>query len=202
MGCFSLVSDDIISCSLDKEFGPAIAVANMMSLSTKIDELRCFVNDKRTDLVSLTETWTYDSHACDHHLHIPGYNLILKNRTVGIHGGIGLHINSKIRFKALTHLYYPNIEVLWAHLRPFRLPWGFPCIVFGTVYHTLHPEGACDNAMLEYLTTSLTTIEGLYTGCGIIVTGDFNRLNISRLLGQCYSLFARPLAVNAPLILS
>ena len=38
--------------------------------------------------------------------------------------------------------------------------------------------------MLEYLTTSLTTIEGLYPGCGIIVTGDFNRLNISRLMGQ------------------
>mgnify|MGYP001800060252 FL=1 len=165
-------------------FGPAIVLANMMSLSPKIDELRRFVNDKRPDLVSLTETWTYDSDACDHHRHIPGCNLILKNRTVGIHGGLGLYINSKISFKALTDLYHPNFEVLWAHLRPSRLPRGYPCIVFGTVYHTLHPEGACDNVMLEYLTTSLTTIEGLYPGCGIIVTGDFNRLNISRLMGQ------------------
>lgn len=168
----------------DKEFGLAIALANMMSLSPKIDELRSFVTDKRPDLVSLTETWTYDSDACDHHLHIPGYNLILKNRTVGIHCGVGLYINSSIKFKALTDLYHPNFEVLWAHLRPSRLPRGYPCIVFGTVYHTLHPEGACDNAMLEYLTTSLTTIEGLYPGCGIVLTGDFNRLNINRLLTQ------------------
>ena len=42
----------------------------------------------------------------------------------------------------------------------------------------------CDKAMLDYLATSLTTIEGRYSGCGILLTGDFNRLNISRLLHQ------------------
>ena len=140
---------------LNKEFGPAIVLTSMMSLLPKIDELRCFVNEKRPDLVSLTEIWTYDYDACDYHIQIPGYNRILKNRTVGIHGGVGLYIDSKIKFKALTDLYHPNFEVLWAHHRPSRLPRGYPCIVFGTVYHTLHPEGACDNAMLEYLTTSL-----------------------------------------------
>lgn len=38
--------------------------------------------------------------------------------------------------------------------------------------------------MLDYLKSTLTTIEGLYPGCGILLTGDFNRLNISRLLLQ------------------
>lgn len=155
-----------------------------MSLCPKMDELRCFVDNKKPDLVSLTETWIYDSIVCENHLHIPGYNFILKNRTTGIHGGVGLYINNKIKFKALTDLYHPNLEVLWAHLRPPRLPRGYPCIVFGTVYHTLYPEGASDGAMLEYLSTSLTTIEGLYPGSGIVLTGDFNRLNISRLLVQ------------------
>ena len=32
--------------------------------------------------------------------------------------------------------------------------------------------------------STLTTIEGLYPGCGILLPGDFNRLNISRLLLQ------------------
>ena len=73
-------------------FGPTFAMANMMS--PKIDELRCFINDKRPDLVSLTETWIYDSDAYDHHLHIPGNILILKNRALGIHGGVGLYIKS------------------------------------------------------------------------------------------------------------
>ena len=58
------------------------------------------------------------------------------------------------------------------------------CIVFGTVYHTRYPVGASDNAMLDYLASSLITIEGRYPGCGILLTGDFNRLNLSRLLKQ------------------
>ena len=47
-----------------------------------------------------------------------------------------------------------------------------------------YPVGASDNAMLDYLASSLTTIEGRYPGCGILLTGDFNRLNLSRLLMQ------------------
>ena len=36
----------------------------------------------------------------------------------------------------------------------------------------------------DYLLSSLTTIEGLYPGCGILLTGDFNQLNISRIITQ------------------
>ena len=38
--------------------------------------------------------------------------------------------------------------------------------------------------MLDYLSTTLTTIEGQYPGCGILLSGDFNRLNVSRLRTQ------------------
>ena len=38
--------------------------------------------------------------------------------------------------------------------------------------------------MLTYLSTTLTTIESQYPGCGIFLADDFNRLNISRLLTQ------------------
>ena len=65
-----------------------------------------------------------------------------------------------------------------------RLSRGIPCVIVGTVYHTHYPVGASDNAMLDYLAPWLTTIEGRYPGCGILLTGDFNRLNLSRLLMQ------------------
>ena len=38
--------------------------------------------------------------------------------------------------------------------------------------------------MIHYLISSLTTIEGRYPGCGILLSGDFNRLNIGRLQTQ------------------
>ena len=87
-----------------------------------------------------------------------------------------------MKFKTLTYLYHPELEVLWVHLRPTRLQRGFPCIVSGTAYHTLYPAGASDAAMVEYLFSLLTTIGGRYPGCGILLTGDFNRLKISGLL--------------------
>jgi hypothetical protein len=81
-------------------------------------------------------------------------------------------------------MYHPQLEVLWTYIKPTRLPRGIPCVIVGTVYHTHYPVGASDNAMLDYLASSLTVIEGRYPGCGILITGDFNRLNVSRLLKQ------------------
>ena len=82
-----------------------------------INKLKCFVNEKKPDLVSLTKFCIFDSKVCEHHLLIPGYILILKNRTCGVHGGVGLHINNSIKFKALTDLYHRNHELLRACLK-------------------------------------------------------------------------------------
>ena len=38
--------------------------------------------------------------------------------------------------------------------------------------------------MLNHVTTTLTSIEGQFPGCGIFLCGDFNRLNIKRLAKQ------------------
>lgn len=88
-----------------------------MPLGPTIDEVRCFVNDNTPDLISLTETWIYGNMAVEHHLHLPGYNLCLKNRRSGVHGGVGLNINNTTKYKALTDVYQHELEVLWAHLR-------------------------------------------------------------------------------------
>ena len=170
----------VFKCQNCREFGPSVVLANMMSLSPKIDELRCFANDIKLDLISLTETWVCHDTGSEHHLHLPGYNLCLKNRKSGVHGGVGLYINNTTKFSALTVLYHPELEVLWVHLRPRRQPGGFPCMVSaGTVYHTLYPAGASDAAMVDYLFSSLTTIEERYSGCGILLIGDLNRLKIN-----------------------
>ena len=53
--------------------------------------------------------------------------------------------------------------------------------MIGTVYH---PPNGDDNSMIDYLSLTLTSIEGYYPGCGIFLTGDFNRLNTNRLQAQ------------------
>ena len=157
-------------------FGPSLLLSNTMSLAPKIDEITLCISETKPDLACFTETWLHDGISIDC-INIPGYNLIYKNRTSGIHGGVCTYIRNSIKFKTLNFLHHPDFEVLWVYVRPKRLPRGVPCIVIGTVYH---PPSADDNSMIDHLSLSLTSMEGYYPGCGIFLTGDFNRLNVNR----------------------
>ena len=70
-------------------------------------------------------------------------------------------------------------ESLWLHLRPTRLPRGFSCIIAAVIYH---PPKSDDRSFREHLFQSLTLVESKYPNCGILVTGDINRLDIGCLL--------------------
>ncbi len=153
-----------------KEFVPSLILTNTMSLAPKIDEVRYFVTSKKPDLAFITETWLTDSiDTCN--LTIPEYNIVCKNRTSGAHGGVCLYIKNSIHFTILDKLNSPEFEVLWVKIRPNRLPRGFPCIVTGTLYH---PPSSDDKLILDYLVKSITAIESLCPGCGILLAGDFN----------------------------
>ena len=69
---------------------------------------------------------------------------------------------------------------LWLHIRPNRLPQGFSCIIVTAIYH---PPKVDDRSIWEHLFQSLSLVESEYPNCGILVTGDFNRFDISGLLG-------------------
>jgi hypothetical protein len=61
---------------------------------------------------------------------------------------------------------------------PTRLPRGVNSVIVGIVYH---PPNANNSEMSNYLTETLSIIEANYFGCGIIIPGDFNQLNVKRL---------------------
>ena len=50
-------------------------------------------------------------------------------------------------------------------------------IVTATIYH---PPSSDSNEILEYLIASMTGVENLYPGCGLILAGDFIRLDIKQ----------------------
>ena len=115
-------------------FGLSALLANTMSLAPKIDEVRSVVLDLKPNLGFFTETWLRET-ICDSLLQIPGYSFIHRDRTTDHHGGVGLYIENSIKFKHLEKLSDPDIEALWAWLRPSRLPRRVPCIVVGVIYH-------------------------------------------------------------------
>ena len=93
-------------------------------------------------------------------------------------GGVCVYIRDNINFTILEDLEDPSFEALWLKLRPARLPRGFSCIVLGIIYH---PPNNNNPAILDYLWQSLSSIESRFPNSGLLIVGDFNRLNTKRL---------------------
>ena len=94
-----------------------VLLSNTMSLAPKIDEIILCIIELKPDLACFSETWLHDIISVDC-IDIPGYNLICKNQTSGVHGGVCLYIRNLIKFKTLNHLHHPDFDVAWAHIRP------------------------------------------------------------------------------------
>ena len=148
-----------------------------MSLAPKMDEVRAVAQITCPDFISITETWL-QSHIHSNVVELNGYNLIRKDRQEGTHGGIYIYIKDSIKLSVLDTLSISSLEVLWVKLRPTRLPRGIHSIIVGTVYH---PPNADNTEMLKYLMETLSFIESNCVNCGIIILGDFNRMNVKRL---------------------
>ena len=59
------------------------------------------------------------------------------------------------------------------------IPWQTSCIVVANVYHPQTECGASDAEMLSFLYESMSSIEARFPSCGILIAGDFNRLDTS-----------------------
>lgn len=156
---------------------PSLYLSNVMSLAPKIDEIRHVVTYANLDCVCITESWL-QSHVHDNVVALDGFNLVRRDRVDTIHGGVCTFIKDNINFTILEDLEDSLFEALWIKLRPSRLPRGYSCIVLGNIYH---PPSADDSAVLQYLSKCLSFIESRYTNCGLLIVGDFNRLNMTRL---------------------
>ena len=97
-------------------------------------------------------------------------------------GGVCLYIKDTIPFTVLREYERDtSIEVLWCKLCPRRLPRGFYYILVEIVYH---PPTADDEQMINYLINTLSEIVSSIPYAGVILTGDFNLLNIVQVATQ------------------
>ena len=92
----SMINISSISTNVRTEFAPSLLLTNTMSLAPKIDEVNFFIMENNVDLAFITETWLTDL-VSDNYLHISGYFLICKNRSLGTHGGVCLYIKNSIK---------------------------------------------------------------------------------------------------------
>lgn len=158
-------------------FVPSILLSNVMSLAPKIDELREVSKQIDVDLICITESWL-QNHIHDNVVEISGYNIVRRDRYQGEHGGVCVYVKNVIKYDILSELVNNEFEAIWLKLRPLRLLRGMSCIILCKLYH---PPKANDQDLINYLYETLTTVEARFTNCGVIILGDFNKLNLSRL---------------------
>ena len=159
---------------------PNLLVANVMSFVPKVDEVGEFIFRRNITIAFITETWLKET-VSDGVVDIPDFAVLRQDRKRDLHGGVCAYIKEGYcRYKHLKELNCRDEhESLWLHLRPTRLPRGFSCIIAAVIYH---PPKSDDRSFREHLFQSLTLVESKYPNCGILVTGDFNRLDIGCLL--------------------
>ena len=147
-------------------------------MAPKLDEVSDAITYANLDLACITETWLHD-HIHNNVISIPEYNLV-RDRIDITHGGFCTYIKKGLKYTVLEDLYDDKIEAIWPQLRPLRLPRGLSCIIIANVYHPQTDKGISDPEILHYLYDSISTIELRFSNCGVLITGDFNRLNTSR----------------------
>ena len=77
-------------------FVPSLLLSNVMSLAPKIDEVRSVAAEVNLDIICIVESWL-QSHIHDNIVHIDNYNIIRRDRSSGIHGGVCAYIRKTIK---------------------------------------------------------------------------------------------------------
>lgn len=85
-----------------------------------------------------------------------------------------MYVKISIQCNVISDLYNEDEEVLWAVLRPARLPNGYTNIVIGVVSHLRPPLEVNYVAKKEYFISSLEKVESAYPNSAIRLTRDFN----------------------------
>ena len=80
----------------------------------------------------------------------------------------------------IDHLQVPEFEALWAWISTCDPL----CDRIATIYHPYLNDSARDVALLDYLSTTPTTVEDEFPGCAIVSCGDVNRLEVKRFSKQ------------------
>ena len=158
-------------------FVPSLMLSNVMSLVPKIDELREVILNSDVEIACITETWLR-YHIDDNVVNVSGFRLVRLDRINSQHGGVCMYVRNNIQCNIVQDLLDSYFEIVWVHIRPTRLPRGIPCIIIGTLYH---PPSANNQEILDHLLKCLSTIESRFPNSGVILLGDFNNLNVSRI---------------------
>ena len=155
---------------------PNIFLSNTQSLMNKFDEAKIVFEQQSVDVGVITESW-FKSSFEEHQLNISGYELFTKSRDNMRGGGVAVYVRDSLPATAIDYIEVPNdLECVWVKIRPNRLPRGISAIAVCAVYITT--DSPYQNLLEEHLIQSIDLLRTKYPEIGIVILGDFNRMDI------------------------
>ena len=140
---------------------------NIRSMNSNFEQLRILLEDFNSafSVIGITETWFTDIPSSLYSL--PGYELIVNNRTGKTGGGVALYVSSQFNFTPLKELFCMS-SVLETVFVEIVIP-GRRNIVVGTVYR---PPQSNQIEFLEALQALLS--KQIFKQKNCFILGDFN----------------------------
>ena len=159
-------------------FFPNFLLANICSLPNKVDELSAILDNNNVSYGCITESWLNKDIPTET-VDIEGYACHRRDRNDGRQGGgVACYVRNGLQCHRLSSLESPAVESLWLLFRANRMPRQVSHIVIGVIYH---PPSANGFITVSHIIDSLDSILHDHPQSGVILLGDFNRLNDSPL---------------------
>lgn len=154
----------------------SVTFTNIRSVSSKADELGAFIEDTKSDIVVLTETWLRpDIASCEAFAGAENFNIYRKDRQHRRGGGVLIAVTKDISTRVIN--VDSNLEIVWVSLSSY-----FVNTLLGVCYR---PPDA-DPGFADDLRSVLAQINASVPHTNIMLFGDFNFPNI------CWSTLTSP----------
>ena len=167
---------------------PTVTLANVRSLTNKMDELRYLATQKReyrnSCAICLSETWLNEN-ITDEIIDIDGFKVFRGDRShasrKSIGGGVCMYVNTKwcVNTVVKKSLCTPDLEVLCVSCRPFYLPREFCCVLFIVVYV---PPSANVKLAADTIASIANSELNSKPNAAMIILGDFNSCCLAKTL--------------------
>lgn len=98
-------AEDLSKFITDNNQTLAVLSLNAQSLPAKLDQIKIYLESLKSkmltfDAICIQETWINTDNETSMYA-IPGYNLILRNKTCGEHGGLAIYLKKELTYKSI-----------------------------------------------------------------------------------------------------
>ena len=157
---------------------PTFFMTNAQSLGNKFEDIEVVFEQNSVDVAVVTESW-FSNNMPENQLDINNYNLFSKHREEKGGGGVAIYVKEDVPASHIDSIIVPSeLECLWVKIRPKKPPRSISAIAVCaiTTNSPLQP------LLMEHLLSSVDHLRSKHPDIGILITGDFNRMNMFQLI--------------------